>query len=398
MQQKLTFVTKEQKAAGGDASCCGPAAAPAEASSRDLARDLLCCPSAEKSAPSWTDGAVPSAAGAVPRITSAWTASDTWGMIKSRTGAFRMHYAVPPGLYALGEPGRDSDVFVTANYKLSFDILRRELRGMAAWVLVLDTKSINVWCAAGKGTFGTEELVRRINEARLAAVVAHRRVILPQLGAVGVNAAAVQKQTGFRVSFGPVDARDIPAYVAAGYKKTEAMRTVRFTMLDRLVLTPMEINPAMKKFPWFAAAVLAVFGLQPAGLLFRDAWWNGLPFLLLGLASVLAGAFVTPVLLPFVPFRSFAVKGWIIGFLSVLALHLGAGLVPPGGAAVLAAAYLFFPAMSSYVALQFTGATTYTGMTGVKKELRYAVPVYFAATGISVALLIAFKLREWGLV
>ena len=58
-----------------------------------------------------------------------------------------MNYSVPPGLRDR-EPTGDSDVFVTANYKLTFDILRRELKGLHAWVLVLDTKSINVWCAA----------------------------------------------------------------------------------------------------------------------------------------------------------------------------------------------------------------------------------------------------------
>jgi hypothetical protein len=395
MQQKLTFVTKEQKAGGAaGSSCC----APADAGSRDLARDLLCCPQEEKNAPSWVCGAVPSPAGAVPRVSAAWSASDRWGMVKSRTGAYRMRYSVPAGLYAVGEPGKESDVLVTANYKLSFDLLRRSLAGLSAWVLVLDTKSINVWCAAGKGTFGTEELVKRIVEARLSETVSHRRIIVPQLGAVGVDAAAVQKRTGFRVSFGPVDARDIPAYIAKGYRKTEAMRTIRFPMRDRLVLTPMEINPAMKKFPWFAAAVLLLFGLEPSGVLFREAWRNGLPFLLLGLLAVFSGAFLTPVLLPFVPFRSFALKGWIVGLVAVVAVRLLAGLHVPGGAIVSAAAYLFFPALSSYIALQFTGSTTYTGMTGVRKELRYAIPAYIGSTGLAAVLLVIFKLREWGLV
>jgi CO dehydrogenase/acetyl-CoA synthase delta subunit len=285
---------------------------------------------------------------------------------------------------------------VSANYKLSFDILRRALTGHHAWVLVLDTKGINVWCAAGKGTFGTDELVKRITEARLEEIVGHRRLIVPQLGAVGVKAGAVQKRTGFRVSFGPVQAADIPAYVRAGYTKTKEMTTMRFPMLDRMLLTPMEISPAMKKFPWFAAAVLLIFGLQPSGILFRPAWTSGLPFLILGLVSVFAGAFVTPVLLPWIPGRSFAVKGWIMGMLSVILVHQLAGMPVQGGVFGLAAAYLFFPAMTSYIALQFTGSTTFTGMSGVKKELRYGVPAYIAAAAVSVVLLIAQKIREWG--
>ena len=349
----------------------------------------------KKEVPKFATGTVATPGGAVYRVSSEWSREDTWGMIKSRVGAFRMNYTVQPGLYAVGEPTPESDVFVTANYKLSFDILRRELKEMDAWVLVLDTKSINVWCAAGKGTFGTDELVQRISATKLDTVVSHRRLILPQLGAVGVKAGEVQAKSGFRVAFGPVRASDIPAYVAAGYKKTEEMRTVKFPILDRLILTPMEINPAMKMFPWFAAAVLLLFGLEPAGIIFENSWFNGLPFLLLGLLSIFTGAFVTPVLLPFIPFRSFAIKGLLMGFLAMGAVMPLLGPSMGGDVVRLMAAWLFFPAATSYIALQFTGSTTFTGMTGVKKELRAGIPAYLTAAGLSLILVIVYKLKEW---
>jgi acetyl-CoA decarbonylase/synthase complex subunit gamma len=351
----------------------------------------------QREVPFWTRGTVATPGGPAFRITTDWTRADTWGMIKSRVGAFRMNYSVAPGLYAVGDPTKESNVFVSANYKLSFDILRRELKGMNAWILVLDTKSINVWCAAGKGTFGTDELICRIAATKLDAVVSHRRLIVPQLGAVGVSAPEVQKKTGFRVSFGPVQAKDIPAYVSAGYKKTPEMSIIRFSILDRMVLTPMEINPAMKKFPWLAAGILLLFGLEPQGILFEQALSGGLPFLLLSLISVLAGAFVTPVLLPFIPFRSFAVKGWIVGLASVFFAHLLLHLPKQDDTMGMIVSYMFFPAMSSYIALQFTGSTTFTGMSGVKKELRIGIPVYFAAAGISLVLVVVIKIREWGL-
>ncbi len=352
----------------------------------------------KKTPPPWSTGSISTAAGSIYKVSTEWSRADYWGMIKSRVGAFRMNYAVTPGLYAVGDPTKDSDMFVTANYKLSFDILRRSLKALKAWILVLDTKSINVWCAAGKGTFGTDELVKRIVEARLDTVVGHQRIILPQLGAVGVNAGIVHKKTGFRISFGPVRAQDIPAYIAAKYKKTTEMSTIRFPMLDRLVLTPMEINPAMKKFPLFAAIVLLLFGLQPSGILFAHAWFGGLPFLFLGLISVLAGAFLTPALLPFIPFRSFAIKGWIVGLLAVVLMEQALGIVDRQNTIMLAAIYLLFPAASSYIALQFTGSTTFTGMSGVKKELKFGIPLYIGAASISLILMIVFKLREWGLV
>jgi len=335
---------------------------------------------------------------AFSKISPDWTWKDYWGEIKCRASSFRMRYSVKPGLYAAGEPDKDSDVFVSANYKLSFDILRRELKGLNAWILALDTKGINVWCAAGKGTFGTNELISRINQTNLQNAVAHRRIIVPQLGAVGVNAKTVTQKTGFRVYFGPVHAKDVPAYIREGYTKTPEMRLVRFNIIDRLVLTPMEINPAMKKFPLFTLIVFLIFGLQGTGILFKDAWEGAMPFLFFGLASVFTGAFLTPLLLPFIPFRSFAVKGWITGIAAIFALVHGMGLSSYESALPLKSAYIFFPFASSYIALQFTGSTTFTGMSGVKKELKIGIPIYLTATAVSLLILIMYKLFQWKII
>jgi hypothetical protein len=150
------------------------------------------------------------------------------------------------GLYAVGKPDHTSPVLVSANYKLTFDALRKELSGLDCWILILDTKGINVWCAAGKGTFGTDELVGRISKTGLSEIVSHRKLVLPQLGAPGVSAYEVTKQTGFSVVYGPVRAKDIKAFLDSGFKATEEMRTVKFTMWDRLVLTPVELVAAAK--------------------------------------------------------------------------------------------------------------------------------------------------------
>ncbi len=85
----------------------------------------------------------------------------------ARWGINRNGHRVDPGLYRLGNPTGESPVFASANYTLSFDALRSALAGYDAYILVLDTKGINVWCAAGKGTFGTDELVSRIGTTGL---------------------------------------------------------------------------------------------------------------------------------------------------------------------------------------------------------------------------------------
>ena len=114
--------------------------------------------------------------------------------------------------------------------------------------------------------------------------------------------------------------------------------------------------------------------------------------------AIVSGAFLTPVLLPFIPFRSFAIKGWIMGLLAVLFAVQGLGLVGVQSMPLLAVTYLFFPALSSYIALQFTGSTTFTGISGVKKELKIGIPLYVGAAGVSLIMVVVFKLREWGLV
>jgi CO dehydrogenase/acetyl-CoA synthase gamma subunit (corrinoid Fe-S protein) len=124
----------------------------------------------------------------IRKTSAVLTLGDRLDHVKARWGYRRDRHRVDPGLYGLGEPGRSSPVFVTANYTLSFDALRSALVGRDAYLLVLDTAGINVWCAAGKGTFGTDELVRRIEAVGLHQVVDHRLLILPQLGAPGVAA------------------------------------------------------------------------------------------------------------------------------------------------------------------------------------------------------------------
>ena len=187
-------------------------------------------------------GKIESPAGSYDRVKTSLSFHDIASTIKVRWSIGRLNYIIKPGIYGVGNPDQESDVFVSANYKLSFDHLRKSLDGLNAWILVIDTKSINVWCAAGKGTFGTKELVQRIGKHGLDKLVNHKKLILPQLGAVGVSAHEVKEQTGFRVIYGPVRAEDIGNFIKSGYKTTPEMRRVKFPLWDRIKLIPVEIT------------------------------------------------------------------------------------------------------------------------------------------------------------
>jgi hypothetical protein len=329
--------------------------------------------------------------GRVPRVATDVSKRDRWGTLKARWGLNRMDYTVDPGLYAVGRPDPASHIFVTANYKLTFDIVRDALKGLDAWMMVLDTKGINVWCAAGKGTFGTAEVVNRIDRTRLAEIVKNRRLILPQLGATGVAAHEVRRRSGFSVIFGPVRASDIKPFLEAGMVATPRMRRVTFSFLDRLLLVPVEITQGLR---YLAAAIALLVGL--AGLT-REGYSQGmlskvgLPSMFNLITAYAAGTVLMPLLLPWLPGRAFAFKGFALG-LAMFALALGAGWVGTTSLELLAWA-LMMPAIVSYLAMNFTGASNFTSLSGVRKEMRFAVPLQIigAVAGLSLWLVTRFS-------
>ena len=296
------------------------------------------------------------------------TVRDILGTWKARWGINRMNYKVEPGLYSIGIPNSNSPVLVSANYKMSFDMLRKELKGLDAWILVLDTKGINVWCAAGKGTFGTRELLNRIAIVQLEKVVSHRTVILPQLGASGISAHEVLKFSGFKVLYGPVKAKDVKEFINSGMKATAEMRTVRFSTYDRLVLTPVELVGSFKVslMIYGILFLLNLLGFGPFGFVDFYAYTG----------AVLVGCVLTPVLLPWIPGRAFAWKGWLIGFFwAVLVNVLNGWTTVPQYSGLRALGYLLIlPAASAFYAMNFTGSSTFTSFSGVLKEMRVAVP------------------------
>ena len=309
-----------------------------------------------------------------------------------------MNYSITPGLYSIGAPNELSPILVTSNYRLTCNHLRKAIDKGDAWVLVLDTKGINVWCAAGKGTFGTSELINRITCTNLETVVRHKNLILPQLGAPGVSAHEVTKATGFKISYGPVLARDIPAYLKAGNKANDEMRTVKFPVYERFILTPMELFPALRKFLWMVLGIAVIMGLQPMGILYNPAVLHSWPVILMGLFSIFIGTVVFPILLPIIPFRGFALKGALLGIIAVAPSILFINQFYLGNVFLASATILFFITLISYLALNFTGCTPFTNISGVKQEMRFSVPAYISVCVISAVLLLVFKLQEWGVV
>ena len=329
----------------------------------------------------WIIGKIATPVGEIPVVNSELEFADRLGSWKAQCGLGRMNYRVPPGLYAVGQPSAKSPVFVGANYKMSFDRLRSQLGVIDSWILVLDTRGINVWCAAGKGTFGTDEIVGRVTRCRLNEIVEHRRLIVPQLGAPGVAGHRVKELTGFRVIYGPVRAADIPAFLAAGLKATPEMRRVTFPFRDRAALVPVDLLQNAK-YPLVAAAVfLLVSGFGPGTYSVERVMAAGLINAVIILAAYFAGTILPPLLLPWLPGRAFAVKGAWIGLVGAMIVAQFGGGHPQlfRSAFALTAWFLLLPAVTSFIAMNFTGASTFTSLSGVLREMRIAVPAQIIA-------------------
>ncbi len=330
----------------------------------------------------WIIGEISTPAGMVPRVSTKLTFEDTWGTWKVRFGINRMNYKINAGIYAVGTPDNTSPVLVTANYKLTFDSLRKELEGLNAWIMVLDTKGVNVWCSAGKDTFGTKELVNRISKVRISQIVSHKTLILPQLGAPGISAHQVTKQSGFKIVYGPVRAEDLKEFLEAGMKATEEMREVRFNIIDRVVLTPIEFLSTFK-------VAIIVFGIMFLLNLVAVNPFGVIDFYAF-MGALLAGCVITPILLPWIPVRAFAAKGWIMGLIWSIVVNMlnGWPAMPQYGVLKTIAYLLILPSVSSFYAMNFTGSSTYTSFSGVIKEMKIAVPAIAVSIGIGVVLLL----------
>jgi hypothetical protein len=298
------------------------------------------------------------------------------------TARFRIRrgqHRVTPGLYALGTPTPDSPVFVSANYTLSFDALRSALAGVDGYILVLDTHGINVWCAAGKGTFGTDELVNRIEVTALKDVVKNRTLILPQLAGPGVAAHQVRKRSGFKVEYGPVRASDLPEYLGT-HQASPEMRLVHFSLKDRATLIPVELVGMLAPLVLAFGAAYALAGKLPA---------------LATLAAMLAGVVLFPLLLPWLPYKDFSVKGFLLGLLVTLPFSLVLILKTPGDWVALTSGLILvvlLPPVTAFISLNFTGASTFTSRTGVKAEIFAYTPIMAILFGVGLLLMIALRI------
>jgi len=149
------------------------------------------------------------------------------------------------GLRVFSKPNRHSPVLVTANFDLTVRRVTKVLtqNQIDCYLLVVNTKGINVWCAAKGGHFTADQVVSVIKTSGISELVDHRQLILPQLCACGVNPREIYNKTGWHTKFGPAYAGYVPQYIESGFQKTVKMNLVEFPIKERLEMAAMWAFP-----------------------------------------------------------------------------------------------------------------------------------------------------------
>jgi acetyl-CoA decarbonylase/synthase complex subunit gamma len=195
--------------------------------------------------------------------------------------------------------------------------------------------------------------------------------------------------TDFTVIYGPILAENIKAFLDAGLKATDAMRKVTFPLVERLKLIPVDIFYGKYYMLVVPFAFFLLSGLNPAGYsidLATNSGWKSVVNLFSG---YFAGCILAPLLLPWIPFRRFAAKGLVTGwFVAILLLFtgtLGITLIEK------VSWFLLIGGLSSFMAMNFTGSTTYTSLSGVQKEMKTALPLQIIMAGLGLIAWLASK-------
>lgn len=209
-----------------------------------------------------------------------------WNLIKDVWSLFGRLFPFPdkPGLRRVGNPDRSSPVLVTCNYELTVRMVVKTLLkdGIDAWLLVAPTKGVNAWCAGGAGDFTADTVISILKTSNIAEQVDHRRLILPQLAANGINIWDLRDRTEWKPRFGPAHIKDLKAYLDRNKTHTERQhRLVTFDLKDRFIMgTNLGFN----------VSLLLLLPLLAASYWLPGFWWKNvlLLFVLSVAATVLA--------------------------------------------------------------------------------------------------------------
>jgi acetyl-CoA decarbonylase/synthase, CODH/ACS complex subunit gamma len=124
-----------------------------------------------------------------------------------------------PGLYRIGNPGKDAPVLMTVNFSLTFFTLQGYLEStrIPCFMLIVDTEGLSVLTAVAAGKLSEMLVNDSIKKFALEEEVSHRILIIP--GYASPLSGRIEDITGWKVLVGPRDAAEIGEFLHEEWKK-----------------------------------------------------------------------------------------------------------------------------------------------------------------------------------
>jgi hypothetical protein len=208
-----------------------------------------------------------------------------------------------PDTVLIGNPDKSSPVLVTCNFDYTVRHLKDylEKEQLDCFLLVVNTKGTNVWCAAAEGIFTTDTVLSHLKVYNVGKLVNHHQLILPQLSVAGVKRKEL-KEHGWEGIYGPVYFADLKEFLNNGLTKNKDMQALEYGYWERF---KMGLSHTV-----FCTLVCIV----PIFLFASDYWIQAI-------VLVWYFAFCMQLIEHFIPFTRLLYKGLVLS-LPILALAL----------------------------------------------------------------------------
>ncbi|MFX1417960.1 MAG: methyltransferase domain-containing protein [Promethearchaeota archaeon] len=293
------------------------------------------------------------------------------------------HVPIEPGLYQSGYPDKNSPIIVTANYVYTYIKVMRALKGIDAWVLCVDSRGINVWCAARGNNFGNKQLIEAVETTGIARITNKKTLIVPQLSAGGIAAPLIKSEAPdfpFNILYGPVWAKYLPKFIEERpARKSNKMKLANFTLSHRFRAEITHTTFLFRKIFLLPTIVLL---LLLFGLCFVDTLWIRKLWIVgeLWLWIIIANALIA-ILFPITKFtRKFITKGIVFGIINIL-LFSGISWIFSYSILNILLSSIFYFWVAFFSTMSFSGYTMATS----PREIQDEYPIF---SKINITLLI----------
>jgi acetyl-CoA decarbonylase/synthase complex subunit gamma len=125
---------------------------------------------------------------------------------------------ITPGLYKVGNPGKDAPVLLTVNFSLTYFTLQGYLEAskIPSFMLIVDTEGLSVLTAVAAGKLSEELVGEALKKFGVDQEVTHKTLIIP--GYAAPLSGRIEEATGWKVLVGPRDAADIAEFLEQEWK------------------------------------------------------------------------------------------------------------------------------------------------------------------------------------